>query len=580
LSINWPDIVCRFVSFPDTVYILVGRSYEGSCTQQWGYNDIRIHGNLSGLKPNQLKQLKRLSHRRLRPPLPASREFVTRMTQISRQIRRLVGVLVDRKGIVTHVIVGDHQRIYLPDIGRARAGSGRFRGIRYLRSNLGGALLTQEDLTDLSRLRLDLVASFEVDAEGYPARISWAHLLPKNQDGKLWETHQLSADRWFDMAFDAFIRDLEEEFGRRASTRVKATRERSFLISARLRGEKGHSERLDEMHELCRTADVEIAHTYVSKMARYHPRTVIGPGKLEEIVQASLQHDVDLLVFDHDLRPGQLRAIAESTELKVIDRTQLILDIFARRAKTAGGKLQVELAQLKYMLPRLTTKDDALSRLTGGIGGRGPGETKLEINRRRARDRVAKLEGDICKLSHRRSTRRKLRNQRQLPVVAIVGYTNAGKSTLLNTLTGSQVFTEDAAFATLDPTSRRLRFPSDHEIIVTDTVGFIRDLPPDILRAFGATLEELEDACLLLHVVDLSSEHFEERMKSVQQTLRALQLEERPQLLVFNKTDRMERDYVANQAARYGALPISALEQETTRPLVEAIRQEVFAVTA
>jgi GTP-binding protein HflX len=288
------------------------------------------------------------------------------------------------------------------------------------------------------------------------------------------------------------------------------------------------------------------------------PRTLIGKGKLEDILLRSMQLMADLIIFDADLSPSQAIHIAEATALKILDRTQLILDIFAQRAQSADGKLQVELAQLQYLYPRLAGRDDSLSRLAGGIGGRGPGETKLEIDRRRVRDRITQLKRRIEELSSDRQVRRKRRNARGLPVISIVGYTNAGKSTLLNSLTESEVLVEDKLFATLDPTSRRLRFPRQREVIITDTVGFIRDLPEDLVDAFRATLEELDDADLLLHVADVSDPNLDDHVAAVEKILGNLGLSDTPRLLVLNKIDRLpafEGDAVA--VAR-GGVAISA----------------------
>jgi GTP-binding protein HflX len=275
-----------------------------------------------------------------------------------------------------------------------------------------------------------------------------------------------------------------------------------------------------------------------------------------------MQLMADLVVFDADLSPSQARHIAEATSLKILDRTQLILDIFAQRAQSADGKLQVELAQLKYLYPRLVGRDDSLSRLAGGIGGRGPGETKLEIDRRRVRDRITALERRIEALSSDRHVRRKQRNARGLPVLSIVGYTNAGKSTLLNALTDSQVLVEDKLFATLDPTSRRLRFPRDREVIVTDTVGFIRDLPSDLVNAFRATLEELFDADLLLHVADGSDPRLDDQVKAVDAILGELGLSDKPRLLLLNKIDRLPPGEGAALAHARDAVAISAVTRE------------------
>jgi GTP-binding protein HflX len=291
-----------------------------------------------------------------------------------------------------------------------------------------------------------------------------------------------------------------------------------------------------------------------------------------------MQTGAEMIVFDQDLSPAQLNAIAEPTELKVIDRTQLILDIFAQRAKSREGKLQVELAQLRYRLPRLRGKGTAMSRLMGGIGGRGPGETKLEVDRRRVRERIHRLERELDAIAVARSNRRKQRGRRELPVMSIVGYTNAGKSTLLSALTGTPAYADDLLFATLDPASRRLRFPREREVIITDTVGFIRDLPPDLMSAFRATLEELQDADLLLHVVDASDPHREERMQAVDTILEELGLDRIPKLVVFNKIDRLGNgaDLLRSLSERYDAVAVSALRRDGLDELVAAAERLLF----
>jgi GTP-binding protein HflX len=278
------------------------------------------------------------------------------------------------------------------------------------------------------------------------------------------------------------------------------------------------------------------------------------------------------VIFDRELSPSQASAIAGRSDLKVVDRTQLILDIFAQRAESRDGKLQVELAQLKYSLPRLGEKDDSLSRLTGGIGGRGPGETKLEIGRRRARERVNHLEAQLKSISKQRQQRRRRRSRNAVPIVAIVGYTNAGKSTLLNTLTRSDVLAEDKLFATLDTRSRRLRFPEEREVIVTDTVGFIRELPRDLLAAFRATFEETADADLLLHVIDASDPAREEHIATTESLLDDLDLADIPRIQVYNKADLLPPGH-ARSYIRGGddVVLLSALNRETTRSLLDMI---------
>jgi GTP-binding protein HflX len=303
----------------------------------------------------------------------------------------------------------------------------------------------------------------------------------------------------------------------------------------------------------------------------------VGSGKIKEIFIRSLQAGANLIIFDHELTPSQVRSISEATELEVIDRTQLILDIFASRARSREGKLQVELAQLRYSLPRLVLKDDFLSRITGGIRARGPGETKLEILHRRISDRIAHLEKEIEHLRRERDNRRRERDRTGIPVISIVGYTNAGKSTLLNSLTGSSVHVEDRLFATLDPTTRRLRFPEEREVIVTDTVGFIRDLPAELFKAFRSTLEELQEADLLIHLADTASPMIDDHIAAVDNILQDLALDNTPTVLVFNKMDLLPDARVRELCEEYGAIPISAKNRATLEVLIEAITERLWA---
>ena len=324
-------------------------------------------------------------------------------------------------------------------------------------------------------------------------------------------------------------------------------------------------ESLSELVELARSDDVVVLDTVLQRRSKINPRLILGKGKLAEIMIRALQLDANLLVFNQELNPSQIRSITDFTDLRVIDRTQLILDIFAHRAMSREGKLQVEMAQLKYMLPRLSSRDDALSRLTGGIGARGPGETKLEVDRRRINDRLARLAKELKQVSKERYRRRAKRRKKDLPVLSLVGYTNAGKSTLLNTLTNSNIIAEDKLFATLDPTSRRLRFPTELEVIITDTVGFIRNLPEDLIQAFMATLEELKEADLLVHVVDVSNPCFRDQMAVVDKLLNELELGELPKLTLYNKIDLFEDPEQVKQILDKEDIGVSALIPETLR---------------
>jgi GTPase len=524
-----------------------------------------VFGNTLGLKPSQLHHLRRTYRRRVDAEAIVSPELARHLSEVSRETNRQIGVLLDRKGDVNAVIVGDARKLELPDVGRARAGSHRLRGLRLVHTHLNGEPLTRDDHTDLALLRLDLVAAIEVGEDGLPGRVHYAHLLPENATGAMWKDD--AAPSVHELTYDAIGGSLalEDEFARASALRRTGGRERALLVGfgeGRARGRAAAEASLEELRELARTAGVAVVDATLQMRREIDPRFLIGKGKLEDILLRSMQLMADIIVFDWNLSPSQARGIAEATSLKILDRTQLILDIFAQRAQSADGKLQVELAQLKYLYPRLVGRDDSLSRLAGGIGGRGPGETKLEIDRRRVRDRITALERRIENLSANRAIRRKQRNEKDLPVISIVGYTNAGKSTLLNALTASKVLAEDVLFATLDPTSRRLRFPRDREVIITDTVGFIRDLPADLVNAFRATLEELGDADLLLHVVDASDPRLDDQVAAVEGILGDLGLLEKPRLLVFNKADKLPAGQAAQLAHLRGGVAISAQAKE------------------
>ena len=361
--------------------------------------------------------------------------------------------------------------------------------------------------------------------------------------------------------FEALMASLEAEFSRLAPAGAGKSRERAILIGVTGANRLAAEDSLEELTELARSAGLNVAATILQRRPRFDPRFLMGKGKLSELVIQALQQGVDMLVFDAELSPSQVRSITNFTELKVIDRTQLILDLFAQRARSREGKLQVEMAQVKYLLPRLVGKGDALSRLMGGIGGRGPGESKLEMDRRRLRDRLHRLQQDLSRIRNERRERRQPRRRLGLPILSIIGYTNAGKSTLFNALTHAAVLAEDRLFATLDPTSRRLRFPKEREVIITDTVGFIKNLPKNLLEAFKATLEELEDADLLIHVIDLSNPRFMEQMATVDDILTSLALQDKPVLMVFNKQDLVDPNLAALQCRIHHGVAISALDR-------------------
>jgi GTP-binding protein HflX len=423
------------------------------------------------------------------------------------------------------------------------------------------------------------MSAIQTGEDGLPGLVRTAYLSPgTNGDSRAdaWDLMAPATPSQIDLDFVDFITRLENDFARKRGELYRADRrERAILVGVTTGSVEEEKERLAELSELARASDVVVLDSIVQKRPKLDPRYLIGKGKIEELVIRSLQEGADLIIFDQTLQPAQVRAISAATDLKILDRTQLILDIFARRAQSREGKLQVELAQLRYLLPRLTEMDTALSRLTGGIGGRGPGETKLEMDRRRVRDRIARLQNEIQSIRRKRGERRKMRVSRGLPIVTLVGYTNAGKSSLLNRLTQSTVAAGSRMFETLDPTSRRLRVPVEREVLLADTVGFIRDLPPELLDAFRATLEEIETSSLILHVVDASEPGYPERMAAVVRILEGLELSDIPRLIVYNKADLLSAEARAELPEGEDRILVSAATGEGTDTLVSRIGERL-----
>lgn len=543
-----------------------------------------LYGNTTGLSPSAIKTLERIYRRRVPSDRIATPELIRSLADASRESRRQVGALVHRSGQVDYVVVGHATGLMLPDIGRLRAAEGRFRALRLVHTHLFNEPLTKDDLVDLTRLRLDLVAAVLLNPASEPQRFSYAYNKPTFEGkGTPYEVVGPVPYGQQEPNFAELIGSLEAEFAQHERTRVVTAKDgRAILIHV---GEKRRSgamsrakSRLGELDSLARTAGVEVADTVIQLRDQPDPKFVIGAGKLEDVVMRAIDLDVETLIFDCDLSPAQAHGIAGQTDLKVLDRSQLILDIFAQRAETRDGKLQVELAQLKYTLPRLGAKDDSLSRLTGGIGGRGPGETTLEIGRRRARDRINRLEKELKNLGKQRAERRRRRAQSDIPVVAIVGYTNAGKSTLLNTLTDAGVLAEDKLFATLDTRARKLTLPDGKHVVLTDTVGFIRGMPKDLFAAFRATFEEASEADLILEVVDASDPEQDEHLETTAKILSGLDLDRTARLRVYNKIDRVPPEEVAGFEAEPSSVCISALSRDTTTQLLDRVSDELAKV--
>ncbi|GBF05710.1 HSR1-like GTP-binding protein [Deinococcus aerius] len=557
-----------------------------------------MHGNTSGLRPAQLKALGNLYRRRIEPGRIGSPELARNLAELSDDIRREVSVLIDRRGRVISVSVADAKGAELPDL---RLGEHRLAGFHLLHTHPRGGTLSKGDLSTLFLKRLDAVSAIEVRSEGQPGLVHTAHLTPPGTVGEEEDWRILDPVPSFqidDFDLGAQVSALEEEIARAARTReAKKDRERAILVQID-QGEFDAEERLEELSELARTAGAEVVHKELVYRRHLKAGTLVGAGKLEELTSKAYHLDADLLIFGQELGPAQAREIEAATGLKVLDRTQLILDIFALHAQGVESRLQVELAQLRYMKPRLLGAGAQLSRIGGSagsaaggaIGTRGPGETKLELDRRRINDRISFLEKQLEGVAVRRDERRKGRARNDVPVISIVGYTNAGKSTLLNAFTHAaeeprRVLAENKLFATLRPTSRQGFIEGIGPVIFTDTVGFIRDLPKDLTRAFRATLEEIGDADVLLHVVDVAGPGADTRLDAVNRILEDLGFREMPTVIALNKAEAADPDVLEREVERTAGIPVSALKSlglpELKEGLADAIgqvqRQELAA---
>lgn len=558
------DAVCRREISPVAPY--PGASFEMFRIPSWRFAIAKVEGNTQGLKPSQLKAVTRLSTRRFPQDAAYTTEQARELAALSRSVGRQIGLLIDRRGRVEMVIVGDTTSIFIPGLDRARSGAGRLRGLRLLHTHLTPDLLSQEDLMDLLFLRLDAAAVLSVSPYGEPVQWQHAHLLPPNPQNTPYLVSEAAPWDRAELDFAAGAEAVEEELARATQdSREAGDAPRALLVAVGREARPVLERNLTELKELARTAGLTVVDSIIHRpgASQTSARFLLGKGKMADLEVRALQGQASVLVFDGELSPAQLHNLADLTERKVLDRTQLILDIFAQHATSRAGKLQVEMAQLKYTQPRLVGKNRAMDRLMGGIGGRGPGETKLETDRRRVRDRIARIKKELEELRRQRAFTRTRRSRQGIPLAALVGYTNAGKSTLLNTLTRSEVLAENKLFATLDPTTRRLRFPQEREIILADTVGFIRNLPKELTDAFRATLEELEAAHMLLHVADASHPDLEHQLSAVEGILADMELDAVPRLLILNKWDRLDAGQRALLGEAYPeALPVAALTGE------------------
>lgn len=539
-----------------------------------------LTGNIKGLSPSEKKELLRL-YRRPRQDELVSHDLARELFTLGSNLRRRLGILLSRKGSVEAVFVGTKDILYLPEFGRLRVGTGRLRGLRLIYTDLSHGdevKIPQDILTDLEKLRLDAVCGVKELPGGL--KTSWAHIVVSQDVTSRSIQQEKDIKGVPDFDFAEFANELEAELGRVVNPskgKVVSKKVRAYLVGVYDKRIKFYQESFDELVELAKSAGVEIAGRAIQRRTP-DERTLLGKGKLEEVVLECLRCEAELLVFDGELTPSQWRSITNQTSLKVIDRSMLILDIFAQRATSSDGRVQVELAQLKYTLPRLVEKDTGLSRLSGGIGGRGPGETKLEISRRRVRDKITELERRIDSLSSERSLKRQRREENKIPLISIVGYTNVGKSTLFNRLTSSSVIAENKLFATLDTSQRKLYIPPRNEneqaihAVLSDTVGFIRDLPEELSNAFRATLEEVTFARVLIHVLDAADPNLALRVEAVYKVLNELEVINTPCITVLNKKDQVTPEALSVLCEEYDAIAVSALSGEGCQELMQKIR--------
>lgn len=535
----------------------------------------KLYGNTTGLRNTQIKKIETLYSHTTSPEYLSDPELVIRLAELTHEIRRQIGLLIDRNGKTIYVILGDPHRIVIPVTDGYMATPGQLKGLRLFHTHLKNEPLTRDDLTDLALLRLDFITAVCVTQQGRPGAIYSGHISADENSAPY---HVLEPGTVKDLDTDCLARilALESELSKKNSLYKPETgSENAFLINAAISHPQTAYASIEELKELCKTSHINVIGTALQQRKNIDSKFVVGKGKLSDIIIKAIQKYATMLVFDRELSASQIRSITDFAEIKVIDRTQLILDIFAKQAKSKEGKYQVELAQMEYLLPRLISKNTAMSRLTGGIGGRGPGETKLEINRRRVREKITRLKKEITKIRKQRRMQKSRRKRRDLPVISIVGYTNAGKSTLLNTLTQSRIIAADRLFATLDPSSRRLRFPRETEVIITDTVGFIKNLPKELMEAFHATLEDLADADILLHVIDISNPRYQQQKESVERILKKLNLHTIPVVYVYNKIDKIHLESFDDQWLLKQGIPVCATRKKTLAPLVEKLESMV-----
>ena len=557
------------------------------------------------MKSSQLKQLQRLYHQRISGDCITTTDFAQRLAAVSTEINQPVCAYINRRGQVIRVGVGTPRQTQIPPLELPRYGAERLSGIRCLSTNLKSEPPNEAALTAMALQRLDALVVLNITGGGFTKRgggstgyvkeAYLAHLVANSRqlvttqssdisisDAVMYShvSPPLSLDALADQDFLNLVEGLEEEFSREfLGQEVDADHDRVLIVGVLT--ENTHPQQFQdiivELTRLVDTAGGTVLQVLQQKRSRIHPQTVIGEGKVQEAALTAQTLGANLVVFDRDLSPSQVRNLEAQIGVRVVDRTEVILDIFAQRAQSGAGKLQVELAQLEYMMPRLAGRGQSMSRLGGGIGTRGPGETKLETERRAIQKRISRLQQEVNQLQAHRCRLRQRRQHREVPSVALVGYTNAGKSTLLNALTNAEVYTADQLFATLDPTTRRLMLPhaetgAPQETLMTDTVGFIHELPASLMDAFRATLEEVTEADALLHLVDLSHPAWLSHIRSVRDILAQMPITPGPALVAFNKIDQVSSETLALAREEF---PLAVFISANQRLGLETLRQRL-----
>ena len=524
-----------------------------------------IHGNTEGIRKTVLDELTTLYDVQLEPGQFMPQDLLQSLCGYSASMNREIAVYITRFGEVADVLIGRADSIDLPDL-RLRRGERRLSMVRCVHTHpRATGELSDVDVSALLSMRFDAMCAVGVSEDGRPTSVQCA-FLDAESEGHVRRTELISARRLPQEEWLAEIERTDAAY-RAANPATRTGRERAVLVGIE------SEESLDELEELAKTAGAETVLRVLQKRPKPDPVFCVGKGKAEELSLRCQAAQADVVIFDEELSGVMQKNLEETLRLKVVDRTALILDIFAARASTREGKLQVEMAQLRYRSQRLLGQGLVLSRLAGGIGTRGPGESKLEVNRRRIRERLTDLERELEQIERQRGLRRQSREKNGVPIVALVGYTNAGKSTLFNRLTGADVYVENQLFATLDSVSRPIELPHGGKALLVDTVGFIRKLPHELVKAFRATLEEARLADVLIMVLDGADAQMEGRRRTVEEVLDSLGATEAPRVEAVNKCDLIAPD----AQSLPGALYISASTGENVEKLLLRVESELEA---